>query len=111
MAAEKLSPAAVPTLMTGLGLAEALAETGDTASANRVLDEVAAQLAPKVGLPHGVLARTQAVTLLREGRTVEARAALDRAAAIFTSLGASGAPYLKTLPPLRKRLQATAISR
>lgn len=108
MAKEKVGPSAVPTLIIGLSLAEATAEVGDTDSAERILAEtaplVAAMKTP--GLPHGILARVNAVILLKQGRRAEARAALDRAEAIFRGLGRAGEAHLKSFPALRARIGA-----
>ncbi len=56
MASEKLGPAAPPTLFMGLGLAEAMAESGNAAGAERQLAELAPLIlaVPKPGLTHGV---------------------------------------------------------
>ncbi len=108
MAKEKVGPNAVPTLIIGLSLAEATAEVGDTDSAERILAEtaplVAAMKTP--GLPHGILARVNAVILLKQGRRAGARAALDRAEAIFRGLGRAGEAHLKSFPALRARIGA-----
>ncbi|MEO6076894.1 MAG: serine/threonine-protein kinase [Dokdonella sp.] len=52
------------------------------------------------GAGYATLARLRAA----QGRNGEARAALDRAAAIFTKLGDTGSPHLKTLAELRAKL-------
>ena len=117
MAAENLGAGAVPTLIIGLGLGEALAETGDTARAETMLGEVAPLVAaiPTNGLPHGILARALAITRLKQGRIADARKELDRAESIFRKLGAPGESYLKSFPAVRARIasasQAAAISR
>lgn len=122
MAAENLSPAAPPTRIVGLGLAEALAEGGKTAEADRVLGEINPFIVamPKPGIPTGLLARARAVTRLKQGRIAEARTEIGRAKEIFTELGPAGVSYLKGLPAVRTRIdaggqvpknQATAISR
>jgi non-specific serine/threonine protein kinase/serine/threonine-protein kinase len=106
MAAEKLSPGAVPTLFMGLGLAEAMAESGDVTSSERVLGELTPMIAaiPKQGLPHGVLAKTLAIVRLKQGRIADARTALDQSEAIFMVVGPSGTSYLKAFPKLRERI-------
>ncbi len=106
IAIEKLGPGAVPTLIIGLGLAEASAETGDTVGSARVLAEVAPMAAAmkKPGLPHGIMAKARAVLLLKEGRAAEARIETDRAEAIFRGLGPAGQSYLKSFPALRARI-------
>jgi non-specific serine/threonine protein kinase/serine/threonine-protein kinase len=106
MAVENLGPAAVPTLFIGLGIAEAAAETGDTAAAERALDDVAPPIAAmkKPSLPQGALARTLAVIRLNEGRLAEARQNLIKAEAIFTQAGPSGTSFLASLPALRARI-------
>ncbi|MEO7815399.1 MAG: protein kinase [Sphingomicrobium sp.] len=109
MAAEKLGSAAPPTLIMGLGLAEALAEQGKTAEADRVLGEVTPIIGamPKPGIPTGLLARAIAVTRFKQGRNVEARTEIDRAKQIFTDLGPAGLSYQKGLSTLRTRITAT----
>ena len=122
MAADKLGSAAPPTLILGLGLAEALAEQGKTAEADRVLGEIAPiiETMPKPGIPTGLLARARAVTRLKQGRSAEARTELDRAKKVFTELGPAGLSYQKGISDLRARIdaasqattrQATVISR
>ena len=44
------------------------------------------------------------MTLLKEGKTAEARVEVDRAEAIFKAQGAAGDSYLKSFPALRQRL-------
>lgn len=109
MAAEKLGPSAPPTLIMGLGLAEALAERGKTGEADRVLAEIAPIIVamPKPGIPTGLLARAIAVTRLKQGRNAEARIELDRAKKVFTELGPAGLSYQKGLSALRTRVAAT----
>jgi non-specific serine/threonine protein kinase/serine/threonine-protein kinase len=106
IATENLGPAAVPTLTIGLGLAEAMAETGDIAGAERTLGEVEPRVLAiaKPGIVHGLLARTRAVVRLRQGKIAAARVEADRSQAIFTALGPAGAFYLKALPVLRARI-------
>jgi non-specific serine/threonine protein kinase/serine/threonine-protein kinase len=106
MAVENLGPAAVPTLFIGLGIAEAAAETGDTAAAERALADVASPIGAmkKPSLPQGALARTLAVVRLNEGRLAEARQELIKAEAIFTQAGPSGTSFLASLPALRARI-------
>ena len=92
MAAEYLSPTAVPTLIIGLGLAEALAESGRTAEAERVLAEIdpVVTALPKPGIPTGLLARARAVVRLKQGRLADAGTQLARAQQVFTDLGPAG---------------------
>ncbi len=107
MASEKLSPAAQPTLIMGATLAEALAETGDTREAFRVLDEMDPILKNiPVGMTHGVVERAHAVVLLKAGKIAEAKSATDRAEAIFKGQGPAAEIYLKSFPAFRKRLAA-----
>lgn len=107
MASEKLSPAAQPTLIIGATLAEALAETGNSEGAFRVLGEMDPILKGiPVGMTHGVVERARAVTLLKAGRIADAKAAADRAETIFKGQGPAAASYLKTFPAFRKRLEA-----
>ena len=110
MSAEKLGPAAAPTLILGLGYAEALAELGKTTDADRVLDEVAPIILamPKPGIATGLLARARSVTRLKQGRNVEARAELDRAKKIFNDLGTAGLSYQKGMSDLRTRIDAAS---
>jgi non-specific serine/threonine protein kinase/serine/threonine-protein kinase len=106
LAEQYLGPSAVPTLVIDMGLAEAMVETGNTAGADRVLAEVAplvTAIAPR-GVPHAILARTRAITLLKQDRPAEARVELDRAEAILKGLGPAGETYLKGLLPLRARI-------
>ena len=105
MATENLGAQAVPTLIIGLGLAEALAETGDIARAEATLGEIAPLVAamPTTGLPHGILARALAVIRLKQGRMADARQELDRAEAIFREIGAPGKSYLESFPAVRAR--------
>lgn len=105
MAAEKLSPAAQPTLIMGATYVEALAETGDTRQAFRVLGEIDSTLKDMpVGMTHGIVERARAVTLLKAGRIAEAAAAADRAETIFKGQGPDAEIYLKAFPAFRKRL-------
>jgi eukaryotic-like serine/threonine-protein kinase len=108
LAAEKLTPTALPTLIIGLNLAEALAESDKPAEADRVLGEVTPLMGsfPSTSVPIGVLARTRAVVRLKQGRTAEARAALDDARRIFTGAGPAGETYMKGLAALATRLAA-----
>ncbi|MBX3593004.1 serine/threonine-protein kinase [Sphingomonas sp.] len=108
IAIDKLGPAAVPSVIIGIGLAEASAELGDTAAAEALLT----QLTPIVGampasaLPPAILARTRAVLRLKQGRAADAAREADRAEAMFRALGAPGDSYLKSLPALRARIAA-----
>jgi tetratricopeptide (TPR) repeat protein len=106
IAAENLGPSAVPTLVIGLGLAEAMAESGDTKGANKVVGEVEPLVIAiaKPGLTHAILARTQAILWLKQGRPHDATVALDRSAAILTGLGPAGSSYLKGFPAIRARI-------
>jgi non-specific serine/threonine protein kinase/serine/threonine-protein kinase len=93
-------------LIIGLSLAEALADTGDTAGASAMVAEAAPFIdaMKKPGAPHGVIARTRAVILLKQGRAAEARAELLRAEAIFRTLGSQGEAYLRAFPALKARI-------
>src|SRR3546814_12581176 len=73
MAIDNLGPDAVPTLVITLGLAEALAEAGDTGRAAALLAEAAPRIAPMgpVGLPNGLAARTRAMNALAQGRQAQ----------------------------------------
>lgn len=106
IAIDNLGPGALPTLIIGLSLAEALAETGDTAGASAMVAEAAPFIdaMKKPGAPHGVIARTRAVILLKQGRAAEARAELLRAEAIFRTLGSQGEAYLRAFPALKARI-------
>lgn len=107
MASEKLSPAAQPTLIIAGTLVEALAETGDTAQATAVLGKVDAILKDMPPGPvNGIVDRARAITMLKTGRVAEAKAAADRAEAVFKAMGPTGETYLKAFPALRKRLAA-----
>lgn len=106
LAEQYLGPSAVPTLVIDMSLAEAMVETGDTAGADRAL-AAAAPLVVAItppGVPHAILARTRAITRLKQGRPAEARTELDRAETILKGLGPAGETYLKGLLPLRARI-------
>ncbi len=108
IAMEKLGPGAVPTLVIGLNLAEATAETGDTDGAERILAEITplvTAMKPR-GLPYGIMAKVNAVILLKQGRGAEARAAIVQAETIFRALGRAGEAHLKSFPALRARIAA-----
>ena len=106
MAAANLSPAAPPTLIIGLGLAEALAESGKVQEAERIVGEVAplVMAAPTPGIPNGLLKRVEAIVALRQGQPAQAEIHLDRSEVIFKALGPAGVSYLKAFPALRKRI-------
>ncbi len=108
LAAEKLTPAALPTLIIGLNLTEALAESGRVDEADRVLGEVAPFIAamPPTSVPNGVLARTRAVVRLKQGQVKDAQAALDEARAIFKGAGPGGETYMKGIAVLAARIAA-----
>lgn len=110
MAAERLGPNSLPTLIMGTSLAEALAETGDTVQAEAVLAEIAPvieAMQPR-GIPYAVLAKTRAVIRLKQGRLTEARASLGEAQANFAAAGPSGESFLQSFPALRRRLDNAA---
>ncbi|MFA6114523.1 MAG: serine/threonine-protein kinase [Sphingomonas sp.] len=106
IAIDNLGPRAVMSLLIEAGLIEAMAETGDTASAEHLMAEVSPLFAAitKVGLPHGILARARAITFLKLGRLNEARVEVDRGEAILRSLGPAGESYLKSFQTLRQRI-------
>ena len=106
MAVDNLGPDAVPTLVITLGLAEALAEAGDTERAEALIGEAAPRIAAMgpVGLPQGIAARTRAIIRLKQGRIAEARREADASEQIFRTLGAPGESYLKSFATLRRRL-------
>ena len=105
MANEKMSPAAQPTLIIAGTLVEAYAESGDTAEALKVLGTLDPILKDiPVGPAHAIVDRARAITLLKVGRVTDAKAAADRAEAIFKGMGPIGESYLKAFPALRKRL-------
>ncbi|MGY4397260.1 tetratricopeptide (TPR) repeat protein/predicted Ser/Thr protein kinase [Sphingomonas sp. UYAg733] len=108
IATAKLGPTALPTLIIGANLVEAMAETGDTAGATAQLRELDPRIAAmkKVGVTHGIVERARAITLLNQRRVPEARAAADKAAAIFRDLGPPGVSYLKSFPALMTRIDA-----
>src|SRR3546814_2917891 len=107
MAIDNLGPDAVPTLVITLGLAEALAEAGDTGRAEALLAEAAPRIASMgpVGLPQGIAARTRAIIRLKQGRMAEARREADPSEPIFRTLGAPGESYLQSFAPFRRRLR------
>src|SRR3546814_17742952 len=96
MAIDNLGPDAVPTLVITLGLAEALAEAGDTGRAEALLAEAAPRIASMgpVGLPPGLAARTRAIIRLKKGRMAAARREADAEGQIFRTRGAPGESYL-----------------
>lgn len=106
MAAERLGATSLPTLITGTTLAEALAESGDTAAAEAVLANIAPQIAAlsPAGVPHGVLAKTRAIIRLKQGRLAEAQILLDQAERLFVASGPAGEAFLKPFAALRVRL-------
>ncbi len=107
IANEKLSPAAQPTIIIGATLAEALAETGDTRQAFRILGELDTILKDMpVSMTHAVVERARALTLLKSGQLAGAKAATDRSEAIFKANGPAAASFLKSFPAFRKRLAA-----
>jgi non-specific serine/threonine protein kinase/serine/threonine-protein kinase len=107
IANEKLSPAAQPTIIIGATLAEALAETGDTQQALRILGEIDTIMKDMpVSMTHGVVERARALALLKSGQLAGAKAATDRSETIFKANGAAAASYLKSFPAFRKRLAA-----
>lgn len=108
IALEYLGPTALPTLVIGLSLVEAMAETGDMAGANRMLKEVSPLIdpMPNTAAPVGILARARAVLLFKQGKRAEALAELDRAQAVFKGLGPAGETFLSSLPKLRARMSA-----
>jgi hypothetical protein len=108
IALENLGPSAVPSIVIGIGLAEAMAETGDAAGASRLLDEMTPLVAamPKAGPPLGLLARCRALVLLKQGRVAAADAELTLAEAIFKQIGPAGESYLKGIPTMRARIAA-----
>lgn len=70
MAVDNLGPGCgADALVITLGLAEALAEAGDTERASALLAEAAPRIAAMgpVGLPQGIAARTRAIIRLKQG--------------------------------------------
>jgi len=106
LARERLGATAVPTIVMTMSLAEALAETGDTAGAERRLAEAApvANANGGAGPLAGIHARTRAVIRLRQHRRAEALADLDRAETIFRALGPAGETHLRGTASLRARI-------
>ncbi|ATY33942.1 hypothetical protein CVN68_19930 [Sphingomonas psychrotolerans] len=105
MSIEKLSPAAPPTIVVGATLAEAQAEAGDPAAAMRTLDRIEPIVKAMPPNPfYPIVLRARAIALLKQGKRVEALAALDQAEKLFRALGPAGASYIKGLPALRARL-------
>ncbi|MEO5706313.1 MAG: serine/threonine-protein kinase [Alteraurantiacibacter sp.] len=106
MAQEFVGPGALPTLVMGISLAEAKAETGDIAGAQALVAELTPQIDEVAGnaVPSGMLARARAVVAIRQGRWAEARQHVAAARAIFTELGAAGEPHLPGLRRLAQRI-------
>lgn len=105
MSIEKLSPTAPPTIVVGATLAEAQAEAGDTAAAMRTLDRIEPIVKAMPPNPfYPIVLRARAIALLKQGKRIEALAALDQAEKLFRALGPAGASYIKGLPALRMRL-------
>ncbi len=101
---EKLSPTAPPTIVVGATLAEAQAEAGDPAAAMRTLDRIEPIVKAMPPSPfYPIVLRARAIALLKQGKRVEALAALDQAEKLFRALGPAGASYIKGLPALRAR--------
>ena len=107
MAAENLSPKALPTIIIGAALAEARAESGDVAGGQALITQLQPlfdTLPP--GLPAAVLGRARAILRLKQGRIAEARKEIDAADAIFQKAGPPGQAYLLSVAALRKRIDA-----
>lgn len=109
MAADNLSPKALPTIIIGAALAEARAETGDVAGAQALVSQLQPLFdsAPP-GLPAAVLGRARAILRLKQGRLAEARKEVDAADEIFRAAGPNGASYLQSVAALRKRIAAAS---
>jgi eukaryotic-like serine/threonine-protein kinase len=106
IAAETLGPAAMPTLVTDLSLAEAQAELGKTAAAQMLIDRtdpLIRKIAPK-GPLLGTLLRCRAILRLKQGRTAEALSELTQAETVFREAGPAGEAYTKKLGGLRARI-------
>lgn len=107
MAAENLGAKAVPTIIIGASLAEARAETGDIAGAQKLVAELQPLFdAMPPGLPAAVLGRARAVLRLKQGRIAEARKEIDAAETVFRGAGPGGESYLKSTAALRARIDA-----
>ncbi|HEV2599500.1 serine/threonine-protein kinase [Sphingopyxis sp.] len=107
MAAENLSPKAMPTIIIGASLAEARAETGDIAGAQALITQLQPLFdAVPPGVPTAVLGRARAVLRLKQGRIAEARKEITAAEALFRQAGPGGESYLKSAETLRKRIDA-----
>ncbi|HZG34052.1 MAG TPA: protein kinase, partial [Sphingopyxis sp.] len=107
MAADNLSPKALPTIIIGAALAEARAESGDIDGAQALITRLQPLFdAAAPGLPTGVLARARAILRLKQGRLAEARKEIDAADKIFREAGPNGDSYLPSVAALRKRIAA-----
>ncbi|MGH6650206.1 MAG: serine/threonine-protein kinase [Sphingopyxis sp.] len=107
MAAENLSPKAMPTIIIGASLAEARAETGDIEGAQALITQLQPLFdAVPPGVPTAVLGRARAVLRLKQGRIAEARKEIDAAEALFRQAGPGGEAYLKSAATLRARIAA-----
>lgn len=107
MAADNLSPKALPTIIIGAALAEARAETGDVAGAQALITQLQPLFdAAPPGLPAAVLGRARAILRLKQGRLADARSEIDTADRLFRAAGPNGASYLESVAALRKRIDA-----
>ncbi|MGA9659705.1 MAG: protein kinase [Asticcacaulis sp.] len=105
MAVQYLGATATPTLVMGLGLAEARAETGDVAGAEKILSEITSVITVRpAGLLLGLLYRDQAIVAWKQGQPDKAKTLLNDAEATFKNMGPAGESYLKPLDHLRARI-------
>ncbi len=107
-----LGPDAIPTLLLQIQMVEANAEDGQVARAAALFDQLTPKVAalPLPPLPIATLARAEAILRLDQNRPAEARAALDKAAAIMTKMGPAGAAFVKGLAPIRARIDQSRAS-
>lgn len=108
IAMEKLGSSAIPTLVIGMTYAEALAESGRTSEADRLLEEIAPIITamPTTGIPAVLLQRARVVVLLKQARAADARAGFGQLEALVAALGPASGPYLKGLATLGARVSA-----
>lgn len=112
LAQDKLGADAMPTLVIGITLAEALVETGQTTQADDLLHEVEPAVAAsgREKPAYGILLRTTAIVRAKQHRQAASVLALNGAETIWKAAGPAGAAYLLALPKLRARLTEEASS-
>lgn len=108
LATRFLGPAALPTIVTKLALAQTRAELGNTAAARIALADAAKGMAP-LPTPNpltGQYAMTEAVVALNDRNKPAALAAAARAREAFTGMGPAGSFALKSIGAIDQRIAA-----